>query len=294
MGYRRWVFVACFLALVGSAHAQSSLESPADGAALSGLGFISGWKCQSGRITVSIPLLGREERHELTVTSGLSRSDTAGQCNGATDNGFFMQINWNWLGTGEHTVIAYDNGVEFARHTLSVVRLDEEREFVPDLTGECAVSNFPEEGVNAAFAWNTGTQHLELTEVGPDVIVPASTEYDGLWDVSFLVDDGLPGRCSCYDSMGFEARITDGYALLRGSDCETGVEMQLSIAISTHGGLYATWYEVRDDPQGLELPWRTVGSMDGVVVVDETGVDMMGNWLQVNGCRGVWLAEPKP
>ena len=49
----------CGLVIAGllSAAAASNaavLESPAEGAALSGLGFISGWKCDGKDITVTI------------------------------------------------------------------------------------------------------------------------------------------------------------------------------------------------------------------------------------------------
>ena len=54
-----------------------------------------------------------------------------------------------------------------------------------DVTAECSVSDFPYAGTNARFEWNTGTQHLELAEVGEDVEVPVSTRFDGVWDITF-------------------------------------------------------------------------------------------------------------
>ena len=48
----------------------------------------------------------------------------AGQ--GTTDNGFGLLFNWNRLGDGEHTVVAYVDGVEWQRATVRVTTLGAE------------------------------------------------------------------------------------------------------------------------------------------------------------------------
>lgn len=59
------------------------LEIPGDGAKLSGIGVISGWKCEaSGTITVSF-----NGGDLIPLPYGNERSDTAGIC-GDTNNGF--------------------------------------------------------------------------------------------------------------------------------------------------------------------------------------------------------------
>ena len=134
------------------------LESPADGAIVSGIGFISGWKCNAGEITVVIA-----DGDPISLVTHLGRLDTAPQCDGAADNGFVTQMNWNWLGAGEHTAVAYDDGEEFARSTFTVGTTGEE--FVEDAMGQCSIDDFPAPGESATFVWNESTQHLELSGV---------------------------------------------------------------------------------------------------------------------------------
>ena len=144
------------------------LESPATGATVSGLGLISGWKCNAGEITVVI-----DEGDPHAVVTHLDRMDTAGHCDDATDNGFLAQMNWNFLGAGEHTAVAYDDGEEFARHTFLVGTTGEE--FLEDVMGECTIADFPAPGESATFVWSESTQHLELSEV-----VAAPTEDENM------------------------------------------------------------------------------------------------------------------
>jgi uncharacterized cupin superfamily protein len=136
----------------------AQLESPANGTIVSGLGFLSGWKCNAGEITITV-----DDREPITVVTGISRIDTADNCDGATDNGFIMQTNWNWYEAGEHTAVAHDDGEEFARSTFTVGTTGEE--FVRDAMGECTIDGFPASGETARFVWNESTQHLELLDV---------------------------------------------------------------------------------------------------------------------------------
>ncbi len=138
------------------------LESPSVGAYLSGIGFISGWKCDATAITVRldggapIPVLYGNERLDTHVSRG-------GPCQ-QRNTGFIMQINWGELGDGDHTIVAADNGREFARATFSVMTTGES--FLPDAAGECTIRDFPAPGESARFVWSTSTQHLELVGMG--------------------------------------------------------------------------------------------------------------------------------
>ena len=107
----------------------ATLEIPTPNTTHSGIGVISGWKCQAnGPLTVrfnngpAIPLAYENERR-----------DTEGVC-GDTNNGFVAIMNWNLLGDGEHTAVVYDNGVEFDRTTFRVVTPGPE--FLRDVQGE--------------------------------------------------------------------------------------------------------------------------------------------------------------
>ena len=151
------VCVFIFSALVPTlAHPQSGvLEIPSNGTQLSGVGVISGWKCDAGTITVSLNGGAR-----LPTVKGLPRNDTRGACRNSGYNGFVTYMNWAILGDGEHTAVAFDNGVEFARSTFEVATLGEE--FVARASLWLRVPNFPSPGEETYFEWNQSTQHLEV------------------------------------------------------------------------------------------------------------------------------------
>ena len=147
----------------------ATLESPAPGANVSGLGYIAGWKCHHGEVTVRIDGGG-----PIRMATRMPRADTQSVCQGATDNGFITQFNWAFLDDGSHTVAAYDNGVEFARSTFTVATFGEE--FVVGAQGECTIADFPSTGETAHFRWNESTQHPELAD---GIIPPNGTETMG-------------------------------------------------------------------------------------------------------------------
>lgn len=135
------------------------LESPAEGAILSGIGFISGWKCHAGTITVVID----ENGEHLSVAMHQERGDLRLVCGGTIRHGFVKQFNWALLGNGEHVVVAYDDGVEFARSTFTVGTTGEE--FLTDVKHQTVVDGFPAPGERAVLEWNESTQHFEVVAV---------------------------------------------------------------------------------------------------------------------------------
>ncbi|MCE2484121.1 MAG: serine hydrolase [Desulfurellaceae bacterium] len=140
-------------------HAQSALDIPGNGDTLSGIGVISGWKCEAqGDITISL-----DAGVPIPATYGFPRGDTASVCGDDGHNGFFSFFNWAILGDGAHTAVAYDNGVEFARSTFTVVTTGEE--FVVGARARVRVPDFPSPGEITWFAWNQSTQHLEMAAV---------------------------------------------------------------------------------------------------------------------------------
>ena len=155
---------------------QSSLESPQQGALVSGIGFISGWKCDAQNIRVTL-----DGGSPMVAAMGLPRADTAPIC-GSVHNGFLIQMNWNWLGEGTHTAVAYDNGQEFARSTFTVGTTGEE--FLTGVTVSIDVPNFPAPGETGRFRWNESTQHMELAKVltdGPSSPPPSFAALRGHW-----------------------------------------------------------------------------------------------------------------
>ena len=136
------------------------LESPAGGATLSGIGFISGWKCNASNITVTI-----DDGEHLPVAMHQDRADLLIEktCGATIRHGFIRQINWGYVGDGEHVVVAYDDGVEFDRATFMVGTTGEE--FVEEADRRTVVNGFLVPGEIAVLEWNESTQHFELLEV---------------------------------------------------------------------------------------------------------------------------------
>ena len=185
-------------------------------------------------------------------------------------------MNWGNLDDGEHTAVAYDNGVEFARSTFTVVRASEEEPFLRDVVAECMVPDFPDAGTNARFEWSTGTQHLELVKVGEDVVVPVSTQFDGEYELTFKEIGSPygvePERCRELVGAEFNGRLE-----VRGG---IAVDIQVE-ALGTSKGV--DWYAnilpdgILEGSWSIELegdylvPWLTLGSWDGLLDRDEGG-----------------------
>ncbi len=164
-------FLLCLglIVLVPSlAHAQLTgvLEIPGNGTTVSGIGVISGWKCKAeGDLTIvfnddgkHIPLLYGSERTDVRANS---------QClDNNHDNVGFVAI-WNWgnLGEGEHTAVAYDNGVKFAESTFEVITFG--IDFLEEAMTQVSVPDFPTPGETTTFQWNEATQHLEAVSRDP-------------------------------------------------------------------------------------------------------------------------------
>jgi hypothetical protein len=143
------------VALTSSLVHAGILEIPGPGTKLSGIGVVSGWKCDaSGDITVRF-----NDGDLLAMVYGSERDDTYSVC-GDTNNSFLAIFNWALLGDGEHLAVAYDNGVEFARSTFEVATTGEK--FLSEASGQCMVPDFPSPGESTLVEWNESTQHFEM------------------------------------------------------------------------------------------------------------------------------------
>ena len=197
----------------------SVLESPANGATLSGIGFISGWKCDAKNITVKL-----DDGGHVPVALGQPRADTRLIC-GTVDNGFITQVNWNFLKDGEHTAIAYEAGKEFARSTFTVVTTGVEflRVGNQPLTTQCEVRDFPSMGETSRLVWEESTQHFELagitestTEqsdppVTPDTLAQVCPE----WTTTGVGTVSADHMQECLDAGGNHAATVNGFSILR-------------------------------------------------------------------------------
>ena len=165
----RWIIgtIAAFLLTTSGVVNAARLGIPGPHTTVSGIGVISGWKCDAGELTVRfdggepIPLLHGAERADVL---------NAGACAHA-HVGFLSIMNWGNLDDGEHTAVVYDDGVEFGRSVFTVRRFREA--FVKDAALTLPVQDFPHQGDNAVFTWSQATQHLELADA---FAAPSSTD----------------------------------------------------------------------------------------------------------------------
>ena len=151
------------------------IESPS--AFVSGIGFISGWKCNSNDITLKV--LCSPYIHDLDPAQNMLRADTREVCDGRIDNGWIIQVNWeHWAGCTE--VTALDNGQQFASRKFTVGEIGDG--FIRDHEGtQIRVPGFPSPDQVTHFTWSTATQHFEgmyTTDCGLDDACPGSGEGD--------------------------------------------------------------------------------------------------------------------
>ena len=167
-----------FVVFLPSLVHAAALGVPGDGTNLSGVGVISGWKCEAnGEITVEF-LNAAGERvvinegrtsNPVPVLHGSERPDVLkeGACASA-DVGFVAIWNWGELGDGTYTAVASDNDGEFARNTFTVTTPGDN--FLEGVSKEVTVEDFPHPGDTTVLEWNQGTQHFEIVdfmEMGP-------------------------------------------------------------------------------------------------------------------------------
>ena len=152
--------------LVPSLAHAAVLGNPKDGASYSGIGVISGWKCEAeGTLTI---VFNGDGKH-IPLLYGTERTDVRanGQClDNNHDNVGFVAI-WNWgdLGDGTHTAMAYDNGVKFAESTFEVITFG--MDFLREAITQVSIPDFPTPGETTTFKWNEATQHLEAVSRDP-------------------------------------------------------------------------------------------------------------------------------
>ena len=161
----------CLLGLLGQAAGAQTpergvIESPS--AFVSGIGFISGWKCNSNDIELWLTGADREGVLTLAPAQHMPRSDTAGVCLGEEDNGWIIQVNWNEL-IGYDRVVARDNGEAFDSRSFTIGHTG--RPFIHDQGGtEVEVVDFPSPDTATRLQWSTATQHFEVS--GTEDIAP--------------------------------------------------------------------------------------------------------------------------
>ena len=153
-------FVASFVQAQQTTNNHGVIESPS--AVVSGIGFISGWKCNSSDIELWLTGADKEGVLTLDPAQNMPRSDTAGECRGEENNGWIIQVNWNDL-IGYDRVVARDNGEAFASADFSIGHTGEG--FLRGFEGaRTSMDDFPYPGQTTSFVWSTATQHWEIVE----------------------------------------------------------------------------------------------------------------------------------
>jgi hypothetical protein len=133
---------------------------------------VRGWKCTAGTLTFNV-----DNGPAAPLSYGSSRLDTQGVCGGG-NNGFIAQENWNLVGTGQHTIRVFDNGVLFSQATFTVTTLG-----VQFLTGQSATCNTSLAGQDVTLAWQEDQQNFAIAGTsGGGTIYPAVA---GTWATSF-------------------------------------------------------------------------------------------------------------
>ena len=166
--------------------------------------MISGWVCEAEEVEIEI------DGEPQPAAYGTERVDTLEVC-GDTDNGFGLLFNWNLLGAGVHDVVAYVDGVELGRATVTVTTLG--AEFVRGAEGACTVADFPTLGETVLLSWQQNSQNFVLTAGA----VPAGENRAGVAGVGYLEN---PGANSFQSGLG----------VLSGWVCEAE---QVEIALGT-------------------------------------------------------------
>jgi len=223
------------------------LENPGAESFQSGIGVISGWVCAAEE--VEIELNGTRQ----AAAYGTERLDTAEVC-GDTDNGFGLLFNWNLLGEGEHEVVAFVDGVELGRATVTVTTLG--AEFLRDLTGTCEVEDFPTVGETVTLEWQQSQQNFVLLD-GEE---PRGANRAGRAGVGYLENPG-PNT------------FQSGISVISGWVCEgDAVEIQigdLGRQVAAYGTERLDTREVCGDTDngfGLLFNWNLLGEGEHEVV----------------------------
>ena len=133
---------------------QGVLENPQPNSAVSGISTISGWVCTANQVNVLV-----NDSIVIPAAYGTPRSDTRERC-GDDNNGFGILVNWNELGSGTHQVVAFADGVEFGRATVTVSTFGP-----PFLSGASGTFVVPFNGRNVTLKWEEQLQNFVISGV---------------------------------------------------------------------------------------------------------------------------------
>ena len=167
------------LTLMTCTAAYAGLGNPEPGSDQSGIGIVSGFHCDANKIEASFdggPL--------IDVPYGSTRNDTIDIC-GDDDNGFGLLWNYNLLGTGQHRVQVYADGVLFGDRVFTVTTVG--AEFLRDRQSSRRVYGFPDLDHDVILNWQQGNQNYLISNYTTSI---NSFDVAGVWgdtDQSFSI-----------------------------------------------------------------------------------------------------------
>ena len=139
-----------------------TLEVPASGSTMSGIGLISGWSCLGGTLEAEISD-ANGGMSTVSLSHGTSRADTESVC-GDRNNGFSATVNWSLFDAGAKTIRLLQNGEEVgAARDFSTIAFG--REFISGASGMCSIGDFPTAGESATVEWDETQQRFVVTEI---------------------------------------------------------------------------------------------------------------------------------
>jgi len=145
----------CCLSTAALAQTKGALETPSKDSYISGKYMFSGWACDAELIEIVI-----DGGSGLKAAYGTTRGDTQSIC-GDSDNGFGLLYNMSTLGTGEHTAVAFADGLEIGRSTFYVQQLSTGN-FLRGAESLALANNFPEGGRESWLWWTQSAQNFVI------------------------------------------------------------------------------------------------------------------------------------
>ena len=195
------------------------LENPQPGSFQSGVGVISGWVCEAEQVDIVFNA-GTSQEQTVRAAYGTEREDTKDDCDDI-NNGFGLLFNWNRLGTGQHTVSARADGVEFGSATFTVTTFD--TEFLTGVGKHARLENFPATGTDIIVAWQESLQNFTIAR--RDNLGPKIASIDAIGDsLSKAVNAKEPCTNVDQENFNWATSITPGSAFC--SDGGDGVFSQ--------------------------------------------------------------------
>ncbi|WP_299772553.1 hypothetical protein [uncultured Pseudoteredinibacter sp.] len=236
-----------------ASNTEGKLENPGPSVS-SGIDVISGWKCGTESITVSI------DGHDLGKAGiGTNREDTLDVC-GHTATGFSLLYNYALLEEGEHKIDVYSDGELWHTSTFFTSRVSD-TDFVRDLSHGETLFDFPLAGQTTSISWSEEKQNF----VTDNTTTSTSKNTDA-------IQDSLSMPFSTVAKLGSTSQFSSTTVQLNDEDLAIVVEDSNSSPICSYQGEYTLNFSSIETNGTFDCKGST-GSYTGTVTLgtsDET------------------------